>query len=233
MNGEREKIAARIRALRAKTVGNGCTEEEAIAAAEMLARLLEKYNMTLDEAELRSSPFERHSERHEDHVGARLWKVAAAVSYLTGARYWGARPGEVPEVSFFGFAHEVQVACYMLEICTGAMRRQQRRLVGDALGFLTSRQRRTVLPFLDGMADRLAERIRALKPEQPAGNGLIVVHDALVAQAMKDAGLDLQDGRARGSRSLEPEYFMGRIAADRVAFDRGLAGTDVARGLLG
>jgi hypothetical protein len=30
---EREKIAARIRALLAKTVENGCTEDEAIAAS--------------------------------------------------------------------------------------------------------------------------------------------------------------------------------------------------------
>ncbi|MFN3584870.1 hypothetical protein [Phenylobacterium sp.] len=30
---EREKIAAKIRALRAKTVENGCTEAEALAAA--------------------------------------------------------------------------------------------------------------------------------------------------------------------------------------------------------
>lgn len=48
MTPEREKIAAKIRALRAKTVENGCTEAEALSAAEMLAKLLAQYNMTLD-----------------------------------------------------------------------------------------------------------------------------------------------------------------------------------------
>lgn len=46
----RDAISRRIRALRAKTVENGCTEAEALAAAELLADLLAKYNMTLDEA---------------------------------------------------------------------------------------------------------------------------------------------------------------------------------------
>ena len=54
---DRKKIAERIRALRAKTTTNGCTEEEAAAAATMVAKLLERYNMTLDETELRESEF--------------------------------------------------------------------------------------------------------------------------------------------------------------------------------
>ena len=50
--GDRDAILARIRALLAKTVANGCTEAEAVAAAELAAKLLAKHNLTLDEAEL-------------------------------------------------------------------------------------------------------------------------------------------------------------------------------------
>ena len=220
---EREKIAARIRALRAKTVENGCTESEAVAAAEMLAALLAKYNMTLDEAEMRESPFSRHTETHDDWVGERLWKIAAAISKLTGARYWTGRAGEPPSISFFGFDHEVEVARYMLEICAGAMRREQKRiLVGDWRLITTGKQRRAVTPFLDGMADRLALRIRRMKPDPLSGRGLVVLHDALVTQAMKDAGINLGEGRARGSRDSDAAYLDGRLAADRVALNPGL-----------
>ena len=62
---ERERIAARIRALRAKTVENGCTEAEAMAAAKKLAQLLADYNMTMDEADLRASPFGDHVHRND------------------------------------------------------------------------------------------------------------------------------------------------------------------------
>ncbi|MBB5986014.1 DUF2786 domain-containing protein [Sphingobium lignivorans] len=216
---EREKIAARIRALRAKTVENGCTEDEAIAAAEMLAKLLAKHNMTIDEAEMRASPFEQHSQSHEDRVGERLWKIAATVSELTGTRYWTSRPGVYPiEITFFGFAHEVEVARYMLEICAGAMRREHARLEREAWPRILRRSK--LLPFLDGMADRLALRIRDLIPPKPVGTGLMVLHDELGAAASPKT----EPLRARGSRNLETGYLDGLAAADRVALNKGLTG---------
>lgn len=228
MTTDRDNISRRIRALRAKTVENGCTEDEAIAAAEMLSKLLEKYNMTVDEAEMRASPFEQHTERHGDPVGERLWKIADAVAFLTGSRYWTSRPGVHPiEINFFGFSHEVEVARYILEICAAAMRRQQDRIRRK---HFTSerRQRRELVPFLDGMADRLAQRIRAMKPPVPPGTGLIVLHDALVEAAMKTK---TETGRARQSRDVEPGYRRGLDAGDRVALNPGLR-ADRATGLL-
>ena len=222
MNSNRDSLARRIRALRAKTVANGCTEAEAVAAAELLAALLQRYNMTLDEAELREQPFARHTEQHVDLVGARLWKVADAVSKLTGARYWQSRPGVHPiEINFFGLAHEVEVAAYMLEICAAAMRREECRVVGP---LMTPRGRRRVAPFLDGMADRLRERILAMVPPVPAGTGLVVLRDALILKAMELEGLRTEQRDARASRDLEPSYFSGRQAGDRVSLNRGLRG---------
>jgi hypothetical protein len=229
MSASREKIAATIRALRAKTVENGCTEAEAIAAAEKLATLLAKHNMTVDEAELRESPFAQHQERHEDEVGARLWKVADGIAHLTGARYWTGSVGAAPEINFFGFEHEVEIARYLLDICARAMRQEHRRLNQAYALLVPARRRRKVLPFLDGMADRLRQRIRALKPPAPTGTGLVVLHGALIDAAMP---VKLKSGAARDSRSFEPEYAAGRRAADKVGLNRGV-GAEVRRsGLL-
>jgi hypothetical protein len=231
---EREKISARIRALLAKTVENGCTEDEAITAAEKAAEMLARYNLTVDEVEMRASPFSRHTEQHDDPVGERLWKVADGISHLTGARYWSSRPGVWPvEITFFGFDHEVQVAGYLLEICARAMR-QSAAGVERQYGLLVpARRRRHVLPFLDGMADRLRQRIRALKPAGPTGTGLIVLHDTLVEQAMKDAGLETEDRSGRQSRFMEEGYLAGRRAADAVALHSGLASGGPVQALLG
>lgn len=222
MNPDREKIAARIRALRAKTVENGCTEDEAIAAAEKLAELLAQYNMTLDEAELRESPFAKHSEVHDDWVGEKLWLVAEGIGFLTGARYWSSPPGLPPEITFFGFAHEVEVAKYMLEICANAMRSEMNRIIRGHRMITLSRQRRAVRPFLDGMADRLRQRIRAMKPPAPTGKGLIVLHDALIIQAMKDQGHSTKTGRGKVDLDAFAGYQDGVRAAERVALNRGL-----------
>lgn len=234
MTAEREKLAARLRALRAKTVAAGCTEAEALAAAELLAKLLEQYNMTLEEAELRASPFARHDEAHEDEVGRRLWRVASAIATLIGCASWTGRAGTFPyEVHFFGFAHEIEVAEYMLEICAAAMRREQARILRGSARAFTARRRAQLLPFLDGMVDRLAARIRAMHTPQPTGRGLVVVRNALLAQAMADAGLALQDLRARPTRDLDAAYADGQRAADAVALNAGVRdGRDRLAGLL-
>lgn len=216
---KREKIAAQVRALRAKTVENGCTEAEAIAAAEMLAKILAREDMTLDEAELRESPFARHTETHDNWVGERLWKIADGISVMVGVRYWVERPGEAPTVNFFGFDHEIDIARYLLEICRGAMEREQRRILRDPRLVTRARQRRAVTPFLDGMADRLRQRLIDLKPKAPTGTGLVVVRDALIDAAMP---VKTRDRSARGSRSLEAGYLQGVMAGDRVALNQGV-----------
>lgn len=219
MTDRRERVAATIRALRAKTVANGCTEAEALAAAEKLAALLQQHNMTLDEAEMRASPFERHQETHDDWIGERLWKIADGIARLTDVRYWTGRPGEAPTINFFGFAHEVDVARYLLEICRRAMETEQARILRNPRLITRARQRRAVAPFLDGMADRLRQRLRDMKPPEPTGTGLVVLRGALIDQAMTEK---LRERRARGSRTLEAGYLDGVSAGDRVSLNRGL-----------
>lgn len=227
---KREKVAAHIRALRAKTVENGCTEAEALAAAELLAKLLERHNMSVDEAELRETPFQREHLVQDDWVGQRLWKVADGISHMTGVRYWMQRPGCAPSIDFFGFSHEVEIARYLLEICAGAMTRELRRILAEHL--VHARGRRAAIPYLDGMADRLRERLRAMKPTTPPGKGLIVLHGALIDKGLKDIGVQLRDQRAPRSRDMEEGYRDGRAAGDRVSLNPGLNGRASSSGML-
>ena len=224
---EREKIAARIRAIAAKTVENGCTEDEAVAAARKLAELLATYNMTLDEAMLRQQPFAKHQEYHEDAVGERLWKPAEAISHLTGARYWSSQSGVHPvSVTFFGFDHVVDVAKYLLAICARAMQDGRRRVEREHALLIPSRRRLHVIAYLDGMSDTLRRRIWELKPAEPTGTGLVVVHGALIDQALADANIALQEKRTRPSRDFDPSYLDGAMAGERVRLDRGVSGPE-------
>ena len=52
---ELARVKGRIKALTEKTVANGCTEAEAISAAEMVGRLLERYALSMDEIEVRTA----------------------------------------------------------------------------------------------------------------------------------------------------------------------------------
>lgn len=231
---EREKIAARIRALRAKTVANGCTEDEAISAAAKVAEMLERYNMTVDEAEMRASPFERREEAHDDVVGDRcLWKIASAVTVLTGTTYWRSPPGVFPvKVTFFGFAHEVEIASFMTDLCANALRCEQGRILRGGKRAYTARQRSRLYPYLDGMTDRLCARLRALVPPQQTGAGLVVLRNELLKAALEDEGVGLRDGRAAASRSHWDSYRDGQEAGDRVALNAGVSGPKAARQMI-
>jgi len=231
---DREAILARIRALAAKTVENGCTEAEAVAATEMVAKLLARYNLTLDEATLRASPFQRHTAAHADAAGKRLWIPACAISELTGARWWTSAAGMHPvTIDFFGFDHEVAVAAYLLEICARAMRGREAAMEADLWRLRRAAQQLRIWPVLDGMADRLAERIRAMIPPTPTGTGLVVLRGQLIDQGLADIGIHLTDLKATASRRNEAGYAAGRRAADQVALNPGLGGTAASARLRG
>ena len=56
---ELDKLRARIQALRAKTIDNGCTEDEALSAAAKVAELLDRHDLSLSDIELREERCER------------------------------------------------------------------------------------------------------------------------------------------------------------------------------
>lgn len=234
MTDDREKIAARIRALLAKTVANGCTEDEALAAAQKAAEMLARYNLTVDEVEMRASPFTQEGDIFDGLVGERMWKIAAAVAHLTDTRYWTSPAGVVPvAINFFGFDHEVAVARYLLVICANAMNTEQERMHANYALLVANARRRKIIPYLDGMADRLHQRIRKMKPPAPTGRGLVVLRNQLIDDAMEQMKLKLSERATRGSRDREAEYLAGVRAGDGVALNTAMsAAKSNTRGLL-
>lgn len=110
-------IRAKIAALRAKTVGNGCTEAEAMAAAEKAADLLAEYGLAsadLDAPE--------HDTAHQDLAGRRgpldaLWGAVAAYCDCT---CWLSRDEGVRRAVYFGAPGAVEIAAYVHEIMARA-----------------------------------------------------------------------------------------------------------------
>jgi len=54
-----DKLKTRIQGLRAKTIDNGCTEGEALLDAAKVAELLDRYDLSLTDVEIRDAPCER------------------------------------------------------------------------------------------------------------------------------------------------------------------------------
>ena len=71
-----------------------------------------------------------------------------------------------------------------------------------------------------------------MKPTAPTGKGLVVLHGALIEQAMEERGHKLSERNARGSRDFDPAYRDGLAAAERVSLNAALRGAGASAGLL-
>jgi hypothetical protein len=83
-----DKLKLRIQALRAKTIDNGCTEEEALSAAAKVAELLDRHDLSLTDVELRAAPCERRA--YETHRKKRipLDDCIGAIAHFCDCRVW-------------------------------------------------------------------------------------------------------------------------------------------------
>lgn len=221
MNANRLAAMQRIRALMAKTVANGCTESEALAAAAKVGELMDRYGLTYSDLELKSARCERHSATDRYHD---VNLVADAIARFCSCRVWFNGGG----IRYFGLPLDVMIAGYMTSLCRSAM----------DVGFDTfansrarpQRQTRRELrkPFLVAMGIRLSERIddltsaREAKATTANGTSLVVVKKAVVEEQYLALALKLTPGRAPRYRDNGAARAAGRAAGDRVNLVTGI-----------
>jgi len=223
---ERERVKARIKALTDKTVSNGCTEAEAMAAAEMVGRLLERYALSMDEIEIRDSA----CVQVEIPLGGRQRRpidgCVTAIARFCDCKVWLARDG-APRYVFFGFADDTTLASYLFAVIDRAMRNgveafrlEHPRLAGVKL-------RTASLSFQQGMAARVAERLEEMHSareetvaaKRATGTALILVKHRTVEDAFAKIDIRLVSGGRRQLR-LNGAFRSGQAAGDRINLAR-------------
>jgi hypothetical protein len=122
-NDKRDGIAAKIRALLAKTAESGCSENEALAAVEMAQKLMDKYAIDLSETELRAEKLVQHSAppqgKHADMVRDLLM---TAVEKYTHTKSWRSGYRKF-DLVFAGLESDVQFAHYLINSLVGYVMR--------------------------------------------------------------------------------------------------------------
>jgi hypothetical protein len=221
-------VKARIKALAEKTVSNGCTEAEAMAAAEMVGRLLERYALTMEEIDVR----EARCAQVEIPLGGQRRRpidgCVTAIARFCDCKVWLSRGAREASYVFFGFEPDIALAAYLFTVIdrairTGlvAFRRDQPRLAGVTL-------RRASRSFQQGMAARVAERLEEMHrgrdatvaTQRPTGAALILVKHRAVEEAFRETNIRLvSSGRMRRTR-LNGAFRRGLEAGDRVALNR-------------
>ena len=131
---ELAQVKARIKALTDKTVANGCTEAEAMAAAEMVGRLLERYALSMDEIEVREArcvqaevPLGGRRRRPIDGCVPTIARFCDCKVWLARARRQDPVPGSARAEAgsryvFFGFETDTALATYLFAVIDRAIR---------------------------------------------------------------------------------------------------------------
>ena len=220
-----DRLRQRIQALRAKTIANGCTEGEALAAAAKVAELLDRYDLSLTDVEIRRSPCEQVAYEVRRKKRIPLDDCVGAVAELCGCRVWREkdRSGGVRFV-FFGLRADIEAALCLTEVIDYAVRTELGRYkTAPAYRAFRHQERHLAnASFTLGMVGSIADRLLAMKAARDnaargTGRGLVVLKQSVVDAEIDRLGLALRTV-PRASRPVSPiAYEAGEAAGETLA----------------
>ncbi|MBN9560507.1 MAG: DUF2786 domain-containing protein [Alphaproteobacteria bacterium] len=235
-NDELTRVKTRIKALTEKTVARGCTEAEAMAAAEMVGRLLERYALTMEEVDVRQEP----CVQVEVSIGGQRRRpidvCVPAIARFCDCKVWLTRVEQQASYVFFGFETDAGLAAYLVAVIDRAIKTELAGFRNSRTSLAGTVLRRASASFQHGMAARVAERLEAMLADREAavagqrstGTALIVLRHQVVEDAFRASkirlhvlvGLTLRQNAA---------FRAGRVAGERVHLNRpvGNGGTEL------
>jgi hypothetical protein len=226
-NAELEKLMQRIQALRAKTVAQGCTEQEALAAAEKVAELLDRHGLSLNELEFKAQPCEGIGIQTSRKRAGPIDTCTPAIAAFFDCRVWRETDasGQLRYV-FFGLRGDVAAAQYLYEMVERAFETETKAFRGGEIYRDMQGDRRTATnSFQTGMAKGIRAKLQAIrKVRQEAmrgasGRDLVPVKAAIVDEEMEKLGLQLTM-RAAGQprRYFADAFHAGEAAGQRFEY---------------
>jgi hypothetical protein len=226
----RESVIDKIRALLAKTVENGATEAEMMAALDKAAAMRDAYDISDEELQL---PKEEKVALHADPADATdphklKWRLSYGVSQFCGVQIF--RKAHESGYKFIGLPSDVELARWLLDTLAdfvfGA-------LYEHLIGCLAPKSERRIITrsFVEACCDRITDRLielveRSKQAQTSNGRELVIVKDAAIKAFIKDSGLHLRTGSCGGASNVnEAAHAAGRAAGDRANFGRPVSGS--------
>jgi Protein of unknown function (DUF2786) len=229
MTTNREKIVEKIKALVSKTVDNGCTEAEALAALDKARAWMDAYEIS--EAELQLTREETAVLRREppDSLDPHNIKfhLMGAVADFCSCQAWQLRKREGKAVTFCGLPSDAQLATWLLDTLAAFV---QAELANHLMDTLPPRgeRRSAINGFVKSCCARISDRLGALCAQSAGaattnGRELAVIKSTAVAAKMKECGIRVS-GCCLSGQTDSGSYRAGAAAGDRASFARPVTG---------
>jgi hypothetical protein len=238
----RGELLDKISALLAKTRDRGCTEAEALAAADLASRLMTKYGLSLSELESVSSPADV-CDTDWAPIGNRraheVLRVAAAIAHFTDTRYWYNSHGVIGIdrqtrrfhehrgvlLVFFGLAADVQVAIYLTNILRGAIDKEWKGHWASVPKCLRTNASAARGNFMRGIAERLSNRLYQMKKDteknEASSNNCraIILEKRDIVQKAFDSACFKNQNRRKSLAFVPPGFLHRRLHGRRPSND--------------
>lgn len=247
---ELEKVKSRIRALLQKTSDKGCTEQEAMSAADKVGQLLDAYNLTMNEVLVHMATCEikkfylNFVNRHPfagcvthiaDFCDCKVWRKTLKFEHKT-------------EYVFFGFTHDIEYAVFLSETIFGALESEVENFKNTEDYFDSRSKRSASQSFMHGMADRIAYRLDKMKRDRDMKmekemesrrienncTSLVLAQKAeKIEEDFKKLGVKLISTKRNISVSNYTAYRSGTNSADKVNLNRPLGESSKSKVAIG
>ena len=232
-----DKLKTRIQALRAKTIDNGCTEDEALSAAAKVAELLDRYDLSLTDVEIRAATCERRAYETNRKKRIPLDDCIGAVANFCDCRVWREKnPTGESSYIYFGLRSDIEVAHYLTELIDTAVRAELGRFKTSAAyaGFRHNERHLANASFALGMVASIAEKLTAMKAgrdqiNQSTGRGLVVLKTSVVDAEFDKLDLQLKTQRSSSRRVSMTAYEAGGVAGASLAISPAIRDTPAPR----
>jgi hypothetical protein len=228
-----DRLKTRVRGLRSKTTDNGCTEAEALLAAAKVAELLDRYDLSLTDVEIRDAACEQREYETYRKKRVPIDGCIGAVADFCDCRVWREKNqvGDARYV-FFGLRSDIEVAHYLTEVIDNAVRFELGRYKMSANYRRFPHQERHIAnsSFTLGMVASIADKLRVMKRERDVvnngtGRDLVVLKASVVDAELEKLDLKLRTVR-RTKRMVAPAaYGAGGLAGASLAINPGIRGT--------
>ena len=231
MTDIQSKIKARIRALSAKTIKNGCTEEEALAAMSMVGKLLSQYNLSMNEVELRDEVCDTLKIDIGSKVRNGVYYALSDIAGFTDCKVWTNR-GATLKYCFFGQESDLLMVKYLYDIILAAMATELAKFKKTAEYKIAFSKKGATASFTTGMAMRIGRRLNEMKAQmngeekaaRGGSNALIVLKKQVVEQSYRDLNMRLSKNYSRTVIRDGAAFNSGQSAGDRVNLSRPING---------
>jgi len=210
MSDSRKKMLEKVKAILAKTMENGCTEGEAMAALAKARELMATYE--IDEKELNAFDQEKATifkTAVQDPYEIKYF-LAKFVGKFTRCRAWA---GKDKVVCFAGLESDVIFATWLLDTLQRFVMRALRDFQKQRILKNMTNSNYTSASFVRGCTVRISQKLKELCPAE-------VTENALVTAELARNGIVLAKRRASGREAHMPSVKDGMAAGNHARFDR-------------